>query len=73
MRDIAILGAGPYGLSLAAQLGRVDADMRVFGHPMRSWTSHVPRGMHMKSEGFASTLYDGAGEYTFEHFCRDNL
>lgn len=71
MRDIAVLGAGPYGLSLAAQLGRADADMRVFGYPMRSWAAHMPRGMHMKSEGFATTLYDGAGQYTFGHYCRD--
>lgn len=72
MRDIAILGAGPYGLSLAAQLGRAGADMRIFGHAMQSWRAHVPRGMHMKSEGFATTLYDGAGQFTFAHYCRDN-
>ena len=71
MRDVAILGAGPYGLSLAAHLAPTGADVRVFGHAMRSWTAHMPRGMHLKSEGFASTLYDPEGALPFSRYCRD--
>lgn len=71
MRDIAILGAGPYGLSLAAHLAPTGADVRIFGHPMRSWTAHMPRGMHLKSEGFASSLYDPGGALHFRRYCQD--
>jgi hypothetical protein len=28
--------------------------VRIFGWSMRSWSHHMPRGVHLKSEGFAS-------------------
>lgn len=54
--DIAIIGAGPYGLSLAAHLKAAGADFRIFGRPMATWRSHMPQGMLLKSDGFASNL-----------------
>jgi cation diffusion facilitator CzcD-associated flavoprotein CzcO len=54
--DIAIIGAGPYGLSLAAHLAAAGADFRIFGRPMSTWRSHMPRGMLLKSDGSASNL-----------------
>jgi len=69
--DIAIIGAGPYGLSLAAHLGRTHRSFRIFGEPMRFWSAHMPRGMRLKSEGFASNLSDPNGEFTLEAFCRE--
>jgi thioredoxin reductase len=69
--DIAIIGAGPYGLSLAAHLRDSNRSVRIFGSPMSSWSNHMPRGMHLKSEGFASDLYDPAGEFTLEKYCAD--
>jgi len=56
--DIAIIGAGPYGLSLAATLRGLGVPNRVFGTPMQTWRTHMPAGMQLKSEGFASSLYD---------------
>ena len=70
--DIAIIGAGPYGLSLAAHLGRTRRSYRIFGEPMRFWSRHMPRGMRLKSEGFASNLYDPKSEFTLEHYCKEN-
>jgi hypothetical protein len=69
--DIAIIGAGPYGLSLAAHLDRAGRSFRIFGEPMRFWSGHMPRGMRLKSEGFASNLSDPNGEFTLEVFCRE--
>jgi thioredoxin reductase len=69
--DIAVIGAGPYGLSLAAHLGRTNRSFRIFGEPMRFWSEHMPRGMHLKSEGFASNLSDPDAEFTLETFCRE--
>jgi thioredoxin reductase len=69
--DIAIIGAGPYGLSLAAHLRRTQKSFRIFGEPMRFWSQHMPRGMRLKSEGFASCLYDPDSEFTLEHYCRE--
>lgn len=70
--DVAIIGAGPYGLSLAAHLARTDKSFRIFGEPMRFWSRHMPRGMRLKSEGFASSLYDPDSAFTLEHYCKEH-
>jgi thioredoxin reductase len=70
--DVAIIGAGPYGLSIAAHLGAKGIDHRIFGDPMRFWSSHMPTGMLLKSDGFASTLYDPKAEYTLRRYCEDH-
>ena len=57
--DVAILGAGPYGLSIAAHLAQRGLSFRIFGKPMQSWLQ-MPCGMTLKSEEFASSLYDPA-------------
>jgi thioredoxin reductase len=70
--DIAIIGAGPYGLSLAAHLRAHGRDFRVFGDPMVMWRNRMPKGMRLKSEGFASSLYDPGGTFTLGRYCADN-
>ena len=67
--DIVVIGAGPYGLSLAAHLRDCGKSVRIFGSPMDSWAHHMPQGMHLKSEGFASDLYDPAAELTLKAYC----
>jgi Pyridine nucleotide-disulphide oxidoreductase len=69
MLDTVIIGAGPYGLSIAAHLRRNGISFRVFGRPMDSWRDHMPRGMMLKSDGFASNLYGPNGEFTLQEFC----
>jgi cation diffusion facilitator CzcD-associated flavoprotein CzcO len=70
--DIAIVGAGPYGLSIAAYLSNSGANFRIFGKAMQSWREHMPKGMQLKSEGFASFLFDPGSTYTLEHYCAEN-
>ncbi|MBW4022469.1 MAG: NAD(P)-binding domain-containing protein [Proteobacteria bacterium] len=67
--DYAIVGAGPYGLSLGAHLAARGADFRIFGSPMAVWRSHMPSGMYLKSEGFASDIFDPRGQHTLRDFC----
>jgi FAD-dependent urate hydroxylase len=69
--DVGIVGAGPYGLSLAAHLRARGSDVRIFGAPMGSWRSRMPAGMYLKSEGCASSLSDAAHRFTLERYCRD--
>src|SRR5271166_5164069 len=71
MLDTAIIGAGPYGLSIAAHFRRSGIDFRIFGRPMESWTKHMPKGMMLKSDGFASNIYDPGADYTLKKFCAD--
>jgi hypothetical protein len=68
--DVAIIGAGPYGLSLAAHLNAAGVSYRHFGVPMRLWRGAMPKGMYLKSQGFASNLSDPGGTHTLEAFCR---
>lgn len=67
--DVAIVGAGPYGLSLAAHLQQAGVSFRIFGEPMHPWQTAMPAGMFLKSQGFASNLSDPAGTHTLEAFC----
>jgi hypothetical protein len=68
--DAAIVGAGPYGLSLAAHLRSAGVRFRQFGLPMDPWRSAMPRGMYLKSQGFASTIARPRGTHTLEAFCK---
>ena len=69
--DVAVIGAGPYGLSIAAHLKARGVNFRIFGNPMRFWLTHMPKGMRLKSEGFASSLYDPDSTYTLEVYCKE--
>jgi thioredoxin reductase len=69
--EVAVVGAGPYGLSLAAHLRDAGTDFRIIGHAMDAWRNHMPKGMLLKSDGFASNLYDPQGEYPLSRYCRD--
>jgi thioredoxin reductase len=69
--DVVIVGAGPYGLSIAAHLTGAKVPYRIFGRPMRSWQTHMPKGMFLKSDGFASFLYDPEGAFTLRHYCAE--
>jgi cation diffusion facilitator CzcD-associated flavoprotein CzcO len=70
--EIAIVGAGPYGLALGAHLRAASADFRIFGFPMDLWRNHMPEGMLLKSDGFASNLYDPRGEFPLARYCQEN-
>src|SRR5271156_4905687 len=67
--DVAIIGAGPYGLSLASHLSARAVDHRIVGMPMELWRTQMPKDMLLKSEGFASDLYDPRREFRLKDFC----
>jgi thioredoxin reductase len=67
--DVAIVGAGPYGLSVAAHLRPFGLRLRTFGLPMKLWQA-MPSGMYLKSQPFASNLSDPERAATLEAFCR---
>lgn len=69
--DVAVIGAGPYGLSLAAQLAGRGVEHRIFGTPMRTWRKNMPAGMFLKSEGFASNLSGPDHRYSLATYCAE--
>lgn len=68
---VCIIGAGPYGVSIAAFLQFVGVDFRIFGSPMRRWLTQMPKAMLLKSESCASNLFDPTGHYTLAQYCSD--
>jgi thioredoxin reductase len=69
MTQVAIIGAGPYGLSVAAHLRALGVPHRIFGTPMDTWCRHMPAGMALKSDGFASNLSEPSGDGTLAAYC----
>ncbi len=45
MIDLAIISAGPYGLSIAAHLSAQGVAFRIFGSPMSTWLTQMPKGI----------------------------
>lgn len=70
--EVAIVGAGPYGLSIAAHLRARGIDYRIFGVPMQTWRNAMPRGMCLKSEAHASSLSGPDPNWAFERYCSSN-
>ncbi|MEU0002851.1 NAD(P)-binding domain-containing protein [Streptomyces sp. NPDC006314] len=69
MYDLLVVGAGPYGLSIASHAAAAGLNLRLFGRPMASWRDHMPRGMFLKSEPWASNLSDPYGRWRLDVYC----
>ena len=67
--QVAIIGAGPFGLSVSAHLSALGIDHVIAGRPMSTWRSHMPDGMLMKSEPYASTIASPDGTYDVAAYC----
>jgi len=67
--DVAILGAGPYGLAAAAHLHAANGlEIRVFGDPMSFWHEQMPRGMVLRSPYVASNIADPERSLTLDGY-----
>jgi FAD-dependent urate hydroxylase len=64
--DIAVIGAGPYGLSIGAHLKKMGLEPLVFGDPMGFWEKNMPKGMLLRSPWVASHLSDPGRSLTLE-------
>jgi thioredoxin reductase len=69
--DVIIIGAGPYGLSIAAHLQSAGVSFRIFGKTMDSWKNSMPPGMLLKSHPWSSSLYDPGSTFTLRRFCSE--
>lgn len=67
--DVAIVGAGPYGLSAAAHLKAANGlDIHIFGEPMSFWEKHMPKWMLLRSPLAGSHLSDPDGALTLQAY-----
>ena len=67
---IAIIGAGPYGLAMAAHLRALDASIRVFGDTMSFWRRNMPKGMKLRSPWVATHIADPLDRYLLDDYFR---
>lgn len=67
--DVAVLGAGPYGLAAGAHLSGIKGlEVRVFGEPMEFWRSFMPSGMFLRSTRSTSDISDPHRSLRFADF-----
>jgi lysine/ornithine N-monooxygenase len=66
--DVVVIGAGPYGLGVAAHLREGGADVRVLGVPMAFWSSHMPAGMRIRSRWDASHIAHPRRAFSLDAF-----
>jgi FAD-dependent urate hydroxylase len=70
--NVAILGAGPYGLSAAAYLRAAGIEARIFGEPMSFWQKQMPVGMCLRSNWGASHIADPNQQLTLDEYKRQS-
>src|SRR5688572_14955325 len=61
-----IIGAGPFGLTMAAYARHHQIDHLVAGRVMEFWKSHMPEQMYLRSG--CDWHYDPANEHTIERY-----
>jgi cation diffusion facilitator CzcD-associated flavoprotein CzcO len=65
-----VVGAGPYGLAVAAHARERGIDTCIVGKPLGFWTDHMPTGMYLRSG--TDWHLDASGLHTFEAFVADS-
>lgn len=66
-----VIGAGPYGLAVSAELRRAGVDVHVFGDAMSFWMRHMPKGMCLRSSWSASHIGDPDSPLNLDVFERE--
>lgn len=69
---VAIIGAGPFGLSLAAHLAARNVEHRIFGRPMLFWSQIARAGgeRYLKSYCFGTNISTPTPGYSFADYSR---
>jgi FAD-dependent urate hydroxylase len=70
--EVLIIGAGPFGLSISAHVRGLGVDHRIVGRPMDTWRAHMPAGMNLKSEPYASNISSPRSGYDIPAYCREH-
>src|SRR4051812_15368248 len=68
--QVAIVGAGPYGLAAAAHLRAAKIETHVFGETMEFWSKQMPEGMMVRSIWEASHISDPSRVLTLDAYVK---
>lgn len=69
--EVAIVGAGPYGLAAAAHLRAAKVSVRVFGDALSFWRDNMPAGMKLRSPWVATHIAAPDGRYLLDDYYRE--
>jgi len=69
--EVAIIGAGPYGLAAAAHLRHSGVPIRVFGEVLEFWRHQMPEGMRLRSRKRSSHISDPEHRFTIDDYEAD--
>jgi thioredoxin reductase len=64
--NLLIVGAGPFGLAMAARAQQLNIEHVLVGKPMEFWQTHMPQGMFLRSA--CDWHLDPGGLHTIEKF-----
>jgi len=69
---VAIIGAGPYGLSLSAHLAARNVKHRIFGRPMQFWSDIAEAGgeRYLKSYCFGTNISTPTAGFSFADYSK---
>lgn len=71
MLDLIIIGAGPYGISLAAHASAHGLTYKLLGYPMHFWKNQMPQEMFIRTNPISIGLSDPQNVYTLERFSEE--
>jgi hypothetical protein len=69
--EVAVIGAGPHGLSAATHLRRAGVQAHVFGSPMGFWKT-MPEGMKLRSNMSATSMVETVGPLSLTEYARQS-
>jgi FAD-dependent urate hydroxylase len=68
--EVAVIGAGPHGLSAATHLRRAGVQAHVFGSPMGFWKT-MPEGMKLRSNLSATSMVETVGPLSLSAYAQE--
>src|SRR5207248_3964418 len=66
--EVAVIGAGPYGLSVGAHLKAAKVETMVFGEAMSFWQRNMPQGMKLRSPWQATHVGGPRGALSLDDY-----
>lgn len=71
MLDLVIIGAGPYGISLAAHASAHGLTYKLLGYPMHFWQNQMPQEMFIRTNPISIGLSDPQNMFTLDRFSEE--
>jgi FAD-dependent urate hydroxylase len=69
--QVAVIGAGPYGLAAAAHLRAAGVETRIFGETLEFWRKNMPQEMRLRSPWRGSHIADPEKRFTLDRFAEN--